>query len=228
MSDKKPGAIRKTAGYIMSPRMFMSAEDVQKYGGFSLRYHRELLGEIKRSFKALKESKQNVKSLTLKSVEERLMLFYDTLYENAISEEELSQIHKMHGKRAKLLFGVSLVVILISFCLFFIPNITIIPNILISVATLIVAASVLIKAFSFNYYAWLIEQRLLPEAFGFKLYMKKAFKRWPKTSLSQNMQSEIKNQYQKRDEELKGFLERNPDKTLDDIGLGHLKERLSE
>lgn len=223
--QKAPGPIKRTFKYLVSPRLFLSAEDVSKYGGFSVRYHKELFAAIKAAYKRLKEKKASEK-LSVSSIEDRFRVFYDSFYERGVKESEIEEIHSRHRSAARLLFVVSVFFIVLSGYLFYIPNITLIPNAIIAIATALTAVAIIINGLSHNYYAWLIEQRLLPELFNFINYMKKPIKRWPKPSLSKTMSEEIIREYKERDQVLRDFI--NDGKTLDEIGLSHLKERVGE
>lgn len=227
MGEKKAtGPIRRGLKYLVSPRFFLSSEVVSKYGGFSIRYHKELISAIKLSLKRLRESKENTSKFTVTTIEDRIRIFYDALYESAVEEGDIEQIHAKHRKSALLFFIASFFFIALSGLLFVIPKITLIPNAIIAIATLITALTIIINGLSYNYYAWLIEQRLLPEIFSFTKYMSKPIKRWPKKALSRTMTEEISREYKARDQVLRDYIKGG--NTLDDIGLAHLKERVFE
>lgn len=205
----------------------MSSEDIKKYGGFSLRYHRQMIGVIKASIAAIKqENKSTATKMSVRSVDERLLKFYDTLYELGLSEEDIAHLHSSNRTRGLIVFSLSSVILALSMFMLLIDDFSIFPNWVLSIATTAFSVALLVKGLTFNYYSWLIEQRLLPEMISFVKYLEKVLQRWPKKTLSATMLSEIKEQYKKRDDELRHYLSEDQTRTLEQIGLAHLMERL--
>lgn len=224
MPDAKPqGKIKKTFKYLVSPRMFMSKEDVSKYGGFSLRYQKDMLSEIKSSIKALRESSlKKAETLIIKDKEHRFQVFYDRYFELGVDPEKIPTIHKGFRNKAQGFFIITALFLFGAVYLLFSPNLILIPSWLIALMVLPMTAAVFIKAVSFNYYAWLIEQRLLPESYSFQRFFKsKPFYR-PMKKLSDAQISEITDQYKSRYAEIKKAMQEDANFNLDDYGLGHI------
>ncbi len=207
MAEQRPGKIRRSLGYLVSPRLFASAETTRRYGGLSFHAHRQLISVISAAIQAIKASKLKNKERSeedgsqvqvLQSFDERLRYFYDYVYEWGYTETEIIGAHKNHVAQGRV--GILSITVSIVFALVFLlfDNFTIIPNTVLALVSMAFACAVGLRSMSEFYLAWLIEQRLQPKHYSFMKYIRGLKSNFPARELSIEQITEMQREYFKR------------------------------
>lgn len=208
------------AKWLISPRVFMSAEDCSKYGALSLTPIKRLFSEIAEVFSGLNKKAESVE-IDITNKAERAEYFYDQVFTNAIFGQSLARLHRRYFLAFKYSMLLSLLLTVFSVVLTALPRFTILPNWIVSVVMLIVCFTVFVRGMTMAYFAWLIQQRLSTELFSFGEYISvtQFFKRLPNSTLNANQLKEIPIEERKRVDLIKQKLRANPALSLSDFGL---------